>query len=262
MRRGVYVAVLAIGLLMPAAGASAHKGSAKKAGKYLANVVNAADSTKVSTGNVRVAGCKSRAKKGRHRHSFVCRVTVQLVYPNGTSKTCSDKSVTVQRTKRKYRRVTRTYLNKGGFKCDKAKPLPKPSVVMPKPPVTPPDEGLPPATPPVPGGGTPAPVTTPPTAPPPGLPPLPPFPTKAGTSDRSAHTSNHFAYFNGFYYPWFYDANGYAWLIEQWAYQGPGCRGDYRRFWWWSSSGWTYYYQYWILDSYYSQDQIYGNEPC
>ncbi len=205
-----------------------------------------------------MTGCKakSKSKRGKHRHTFSCRVSVRLTYANGTSQTCSDRSVTVLRTERSYRRVKRTYMNKRGFTCGKASPLPT-------------VEGMPPVKLPEPAGGEPPPVTTPPTAPPPSL---PPFPAKAGTSDSTAHASDHhIAYFNGFYwqflrdglyYQWFRDANGYAWLIEQWAYQGPGCRGDYRRFWWWSASGWTYYYQYWILDSYYGEDQILGAEPC
>jgi hypothetical protein len=255
MKRGLYCAVLTVGLLMPAASASAHRGTPAKAGKYLAKVIRAADSKQARTGKVRVMGCKAKSKRGKHRHSFSCRVSVRLTYPNGTSQTCKDRSVTVLRTKRSYGRVTRTYLNKRGFTCGKASPLP-------------PAKGKPPVKPPEPAGDEPPPVTTPPTAPPPGL---PPFPPRAGTSDSTAHASDHLAYFNGFYwqylrdglyYQWFRDANGYAWLIEQWAFQGPGCRGDFRRFWWWSASGWTYYYQYWILDSYYGEDQILGSEPC
>jgi hypothetical protein len=260
MRRGVYCVVLTVGLLMPAASASAHRGTTAKAGKYLAKVIRAADTKQAKTGKVRVTGCKAKSKSGRHRHSFGCRVSVRLTYPNGTSQTCTDRSVTVLRTKHSYRRVKRTYMNKHGFTCGKPTPLP-------------PVKGPPP--PPDPAGGEPPPVTTPPNAPPPGL---PPFPARTGTSAKTAGARKltivprtDFTYFNGFYwqflrnglyYQWFYDANGYAWLVEQWAFQGPGCRGDYRRFWWWSASGWTYYYQYWILDSYYGEDQILPSEPC
>jgi hypothetical protein len=257
-RRALFAAAVAVGLLTVPGTASAHQGSAAKARKYLAKVVNAADSARVTSGAVRVSGCKAKRGQRAHGHAFVCRVAVQQVYPNGSSRTCRDKSVTVLRTKRGYRRVMRTYMNRADSRCGRLRGPQLPAQGAPAPHGSQtPAPATPAETPPVSATGNPS--LAAPSGAPSGFPPLPGMSSKS--AGKAQARASALGYSNGFYYPWYY-ANGYAWLVEKWYFQGPGCNADYYRFWWWNGYGWAFYSEYWVLNAYYTQDQVLYSQPC
>ena len=161
MKRWLYVAVLGTALLAPSASASSPRGSAVKAGKYLAKVIRAADTTAFSTGRVRVTGCRAQ-RSGPRGRSFVCRVAVQRIYPDGASRVCSDK--VGQRALREAQvppreaqllqpgRIHMRHADRSGRRARSAPPhdSPAPIVDLPPAPTGPPVIGPPPGAPPFP----------------------------------------------------------------------------------------------------------------
>jgi hypothetical protein len=261
MRRVLFVAALGAALLSPAS-ASAHKGSAAKAGKFLERLIDGADSTRFTTGEVRVSGCKAKRSGRRgHRHVFRCRASVQRVYPNGTSKTCKDRSVTVLRGKRGYRRAKGTYMDRGGSSCGRLIQPQLPPQVTPTPPAGPLPTDPPTPAPEQPPAPEEAPEADVPPGMPPGFPPLPGIDFGQAFGDAEANASQ-LGYFFQLWYPWYYDTYGYAWLVGKWYFQGPGCNADYYAFYWWNGYYWQYYGELWVLNAYYTEDQVMGYQPC
>jgi len=240
-------AVVAVGLLLFAAPASAHNATAEKARKHLAKTLRAADSAEVRTGKVRVTGCKPKQKSGAHRHAYFCRVTVRLVYADGTAKQCTDTSVKVRRgvhrwrAKRSFKGYTCVALTSPQAPAPPPEATPKPPAAVPAP-SAPPTDATPP--PPAPGSG--------PVGPPTGPPPLPPLGIAAGDDGPKAAAAGapkaraaqtHFYTWLGWtsYFPY----NGYYWIYAQWRYTSLICNlydDYYQAYWWdWSRGQWIYY---------------------
>jgi hypothetical protein len=243
MKRCLYVALLATALFAGSANASTQKGSAAKAGKQLAKLARAADTTAFNTGKVRT---RCRTQRSKRRNSFVCRISVQRIYADGSSRTCSDKSVTMRFASRKYRRVQRSYFNRGGYTCgtrtapvkpDPTKPSapqhdsPTPIVDLPPAPTEPPVDGAPPGAPPF------------------------PFPFASQTAraaqapSAGASQARTYSFVKWFPYHQYSQYPGVIWTISQWAYASQFCNlyTDYYEYWWWgynSSTGtnqWTFF---------------------
>jgi hypothetical protein len=261
VRKCSYVALFGA-LLLSAAPANAHQGSAVKAKKSLAKAVRGADTTQVSTGEVSVSRCRATTRS-RHRHAFLCRVSVQQIYVDGSHETCIDTSVRVRYRNGKYRRVARTYLNPGGFTCSAR--VPPPSLPAPTPdvpaPVEPPQADAPPAElPPAPSGESPM-------GPPPGAPPFP-FPF-AGTADATkmptarASQERSYRFVQWWPYHQYPQWPGVTWTIGQWAYTSLLCNAydDYYQWWWWGYNSitgrnqWTFYAEIYAHKVYASDTQ-------
>jgi hypothetical protein len=246
MRRSSLLAVLLATVLVVPGVADAHRGSPKKAGEYLARVINGAHGKRVTTGKVIVAGCKAKVGTRRHLHTFTCRVAVRLVtVADGSTVLCHDPSVTVKLEGSGYRVVVASYLNKDAVCGRRTTPTTVPPTV---PPAGRPPSGPPPSGPP---------SGTPPTAPPTGTPPPPP-PTMIhpGAVPRAAADSLYlFTGWSSYFHPPGYP--DYTFIAGTWKYLG--CTNvDYTAFWWWNGSAWVYFAQYWhdYLHN------VYASPPC
>jgi uncharacterized low-complexity protein len=260
-----YVALLGA-LLLPVASASAHQGSAAKAKRALAKVIGGADTTQVGTGEVTVSKCRAR-RRGSHGHAFVCRVSVQQVYADGSHETCVDKSVRVLYREGKYRQVARSYLNPGGFTCSERVLPPSPPVPPSAPEVPAPVE--PPAADAPPEQLPPPPPDAVPVGPPPGAPPFP-FPFE----QASAHTANatetvtarasqerSYRFVTWWPYHQYPQFPGVTWTIGQWAYTSLICNlyDDYYQWWWWGYNSVTGYNQWTYYGEMYAH-KVYGSD--
>jgi hypothetical protein len=250
LRRYLYGVVVVMGLLLLAAPASAHKATAEKARKHLAKTLRGADSADVRTGKVRVTGCNVKRSSAAHRHAFLCRATVRLVYADGSAKRCTDKSVKVRRGAHRWR-AKQTFK---GYTCvDLTSPLAPapPSVPTPKPPAA-----TPPAAPPTDSAPPSPPPGTGPVGPPTGPPPLPPLQAaaaKQASQAQAALTTPKARAAQTHYYTWigwtpYFPYNGYYWIYAQWRYTSLICNlydDYYWVYWWdWSSRQWIWYMDY------------------
>ena len=236
------VAIAIASLSLVAAGpADARSSSAKKAQRQLAKVVNRAHNRTVSTGKVKVDACKAR----HNRRDFTCRVSVQLLYADGSSRQCTDRTVRV-RVGRKLRGAS--FLNPARYVCGPLQPgATQPTTPDGPAPITDEDPDTTTPTDDVPTGNEPPVSDDGPLGPPTGLPPF--FPeANAKTDARSQPTeragaTGHARAGDTPSYAWrgwlpYFQWNGYYWGWAQWDYAYRNCYDDYFALYWWDGYEW------------------------